>query len=449
MKLSCKIFFLQIKLHWGSLWNELIFFFKYFWGVLYTLLLTMERERPHPCNICGKKFHQMNQLRQHKIIHKPEEERPFSCYVCGKKFNRLHHLKLHVMVHMGQSPHTCEICGRTCNQQSDLKKHQMIHTGERPHSCPICGKGFIQIGGMKRHIEKHNEDKISLTCEFCGKEFTKPSYLKKHVQSHTNERPFICKVCSKSFSRESALKQHIVVHNAEEPYVCEKCGKTFKRAGNLEKHFAMHSGGLPYQCTVCGKDFLQLGSYKKHMAFHGIILSSPEEVPQCDSILSDCDVKPTICESPSGGKIIVKIADNVNVPAPVKAVTNASNLVGIAHGMPSINYAVDNESKNKNINIEVPENDSVKVSSRESLQVPALRVIDRGSLEAQESETRDSIGSQIDDSLVHELANNVLCVLDECSLDDVSFNDEDEGGYMVVVEKPIEEDLQELVNSVS
>ncbi|GIX84671.1 zinc finger protein 99 [Caerostris darwini] len=121
------------------------------------LTYEMLQERPHACDVCGKRFKKGNQLRQHLIIHKPPDKRPYSCYICERTFNRSHHLKLHVIAHTKQSPYRCEICGRGCNQMSNLRRHLQTHESERNHACEYCGS-------YRRHLRTHNEGSKEATC---------------------------------------------------------------------------------------------------------------------------------------------------------------------------------------------------------------------------------------------------------------------------------------------
>lgn len=54
-----------------------------------------------------------------------------------------------------EKPHACEICGRGFAKVSDVRRHQVIHTGHKPHSCNVCGKAFTHAYNMKRHQLTH------------------------------------------------------------------------------------------------------------------------------------------------------------------------------------------------------------------------------------------------------------------------------------------------------
>ena len=60
------------------------------------------RDRPHSCEICGKKFKRGHHLREHKLVH--SDERPFACVSCDKKFKSVKNLRDHKRVHAGRKP---------------------------------------------------------------------------------------------------------------------------------------------------------------------------------------------------------------------------------------------------------------------------------------------------------------------------------------------------------
>ena len=48
----------------------------------------------------------------------------------------MENLKLHIMIHVKQKPHPCEECGKGFIEHINLetvKTHMMTHTGEKPH----------------------------------------------------------------------------------------------------------------------------------------------------------------------------------------------------------------------------------------------------------------------------------------------------------------------------
>ena len=57
----------------------------------------------------------------------------------------------HYLTHTGEKSHKCEVCGKMFLRMGQLKRHNRIHTGERPYSCDVCGMSFNCSSSLKRH----------------------------------------------------------------------------------------------------------------------------------------------------------------------------------------------------------------------------------------------------------------------------------------------------------
>lgn len=82
---------------------------------------------------------------------------PGQCRVCGQTIARGEH-RSHMASHTAHRPLHCAVCGRGFHQTEDLKRHIRIHTGEKPYKCSVCGVAFRQRGHLSRHVFKYHPE---------------------------------------------------------------------------------------------------------------------------------------------------------------------------------------------------------------------------------------------------------------------------------------------------
>ncbi|KAM4696154.1 uncharacterized protein WCC33_014895 [Rhinophrynus dorsalis] len=177
------------------------------------------------------------------------------------------HIYTPYQTHGAEKPHRCNVCGKRFDYRSRLISHLRTHTGEKPHRCNECGKYLTSKSKLIIHQRTHTGEK-PYTCTECGRQFSSKSYLVEHMRTHTGEKPHWCHVCGKQFAYKSYLSVHQRSHMGKKPHKCNECGRDFDYKSRLLVHQRKHTGVKPHRCQLCGKHFDYVSHLMRHLRTH-------------------------------------------------------------------------------------------------------------------------------------------------------------------------------------
>ncbi|CAH1104206.1 unnamed protein product [Psylliodes chrysocephalus] len=218
------------------------------------------KERPHVCDICGKRYRSRSNLNDHTLTHKGIKNKV--CELCGKSFYYACQLQVHLQRHSSEPSFMCHICGFFCSAKDSLKRHENNHLSGKENKVRKVRKQLFATRRCNILKEKITE------CDICHMKFLHPSQVIIHMRRHTGERPYKCQFCSKAFQHQGQLDYHHLLHTGVKAYECSVCGKKFTLNGNLQQHIKTHTGDKPHQCDLCEKRFYTKSAVRKHKKIH-------------------------------------------------------------------------------------------------------------------------------------------------------------------------------------
>jgi KRAB domain-containing zinc finger protein len=166
------------------------------------------------------------------IEHEEEVASGNTCDVCGKHFSTMSNLRRHMAIYSADTSYECDVCDQEFTNKLYLTIHMRRHTtDETSYRCPHFGKEYNTIDGLNSHIRfKHN--KTGKLCDTCKKDFKDTYALNRHMKNHSDER----EVHIQCHGKFKDIKSHMVSCKAKKTkkYQCDHCDKMFS-----EKRYAL------------------------------------------------------------------------------------------------------------------------------------------------------------------------------------------------------------------
>ncbi|KAH8357127.1 hypothetical protein KR084_003762 [Drosophila pseudotakahashii] len=157
-------------------------------------VLQQKRERQYSglfqCGSCTQRFNMKSALERHAAVHS-EKDRPHACPHCSKRFKRAQDMKWHIKTHEKEKPNVCDVCGKAFALKYVLTQHRLSHEVlEKNFKCNICGRAYLFEKSLRLHQRVHT-GKTYYKCDLCQERFVTHIKLKSMYASPFLRKPLI------------------------------------------------------------------------------------------------------------------------------------------------------------------------------------------------------------------------------------------------------------------
>ncbi|KAH8418497.1 hypothetical protein KR009_005674 [Drosophila setifemur] len=156
-------------------------------------VVQQKRERKYSgifqCSSCTQRFNMKSALERHAAVHS-EKDRPHACPQCSKRFKRAQDMKWHIKTHEKEKPNVCDVCGKAFALKYVLTQHRLSHEVlEKNFKCNVCGRAYLFEKSLRLHQRVHT-GKTYYKCDICQERFVTHIRLTNHMQkTHSSQPP--------------------------------------------------------------------------------------------------------------------------------------------------------------------------------------------------------------------------------------------------------------------
>jgi len=234
------------------------------------------------CPECGETFARWRLVSLHLWKSHAIDMELYSCTLCDYKSSKSELLKFHINTHSDDRSFLCDMCGKGFKNMKQLRNHKELHSADlsiRPHySCDVCGKSLSNSRLLRAHKNAIHLKARAYLCNFCGHNTTSQSSLRIHLRQHTGEKPFSCSECNYCTADHNSLRRHRMKHSGEKKYKCPHCDYASIQSSTFKAHLnSKHpelSEQLIFSCKLCTFKTVREQSLElHHSSTHDIVQS--------------------------------------------------------------------------------------------------------------------------------------------------------------------------------
>ena len=96
------------------------------------------------------------------------------------------------------SGNTCDVGGKYFSIMSNLRRHMAIHSADTSYKCDVCDQEFTNKLYLTIHTRRHTTDETSYLCPHCGKEYNSIDCLNSHIRFKHKKTGKLCDTCKKT-----------------------------------------------------------------------------------------------------------------------------------------------------------------------------------------------------------------------------------------------------------